>query len=386
MISRSWESLLLGAGAMACALAACGGSAGRQPNPGQANPGATPATGTPAERPPVAVSIMTVGTGDLTEAVEVIGSLAPKFFAEVKSEVSGTIQEVSVTQWVPVRRGTPLARLDTTETDAALEALKAIEAQARVAESRARREHDRAQQLREYGLITQQAFDEAVSALEAAEAATKAAGAQVRTGSARRAKSFITSPMDGIVAERLVSVGDRVENMGGGAPMFRIVDNRLLNLTVTVPAPQLASVRIGQRLEFTTTAVPGRTFVGKVMFINPAVDESSRAAKIVAEVANPDGALKGGLFVQGRILTLMRPGVLQVPRAALQNWNVGECSADVFVVRDGTAHKRSVQTGATAGAAVEITSGLAAGERVVERGGFALRDGDRVSVATTQGS
>jgi membrane fusion protein, multidrug efflux system len=362
---------------MACAVAACGG-ASEQSNPGPATPA--------AEKPPVAVSVVTVAVADLTEAVEVIGSLAPKFSADVKSEVSGTVRAVYVTQWVPVRRGTPLARLDTTETDAALEALKAVEAQARVAESRARRERDRAQQLKEYGLITQQALDEAISALEAADAATRAAAAQVRTGTARLGKSSIASPMDGIVAERLVNVGDRVDNVGGGGTMFRIVDNRLLDLTVTVPSPQLAAIRIGQRIEFTTPALPGRTFAGKVMFINPAVDESSRAAKIVAEVPNPDGALKGGLFVQGRILTLVRPGVLQAPRAALLNWNVGECSADVFVVREGKAERRSVQTGAASGALVEITSGLAAGERIVDRGGFALRDGDRVTVASAQGS
>jgi membrane fusion protein, multidrug efflux system len=377
MTFRSRATRALVAGALACAVGACGDTNGEQP---------AAAAAAPPERPAVAVSAVTVGAADLTEAVDVIGSLAPKFSADVKSEVSGIVKQVFVTQWVPVRRGTPLARLDTSETDAALDALKAVEAQARVAESRARREHDRAQQLKQYGLITQQAFDEAVSALEAAEAATKAAAAQVRTGTARLAKSSIHSPMDGVVAERLVSVGDRVENVGGGGTMFRIVDNRLLDLTVTVPSPQLAGVRTGQRLEFTTTAVPGRAFAGKVMFINPAVDESSRAAKVIAEVPNPDGALRGGLFVQGRILTVVRPAVLQVPRAALLNWNVGECTADVFVVRDGKAEKRAVKTGAASGASVEITSGLAAGERIVDRGGFALRDGDRVTLAAPQGS
>ncbi len=56
---------------------------------------------------------------------------------------------------------------------------------------------------------------------------------------------------------------------------------------------------MGQALEFSTDALPGRTFTGKVMFINPAIDEASRSAKVVAEVPNTDGALKGGSFVQG---------------------------------------------------------------------------------------
>ena len=69
--------------------------------------------------------------------------------------------------------------------------------------------------------------------------------------------------MDGVVALRGVSVGDRVENMGGNSPMFRIVDNRVLDLTVSVPSSRLASVRVGQTLEFTTETLPGRTFTGQ---------------------------------------------------------------------------------------------------------------------------
>ena len=78
--------------------------------------------------------------------------------------------------------------------------------------------------------------------------------------------------MDGVVAFRGVNVGDRVENMGGNEPLFRIVDNRLLDLTVSVPSSRLADVRVGQAIEFSTDALPGRTFTGKVMFINPAID------------------------------------------------------------------------------------------------------------------
>jgi membrane fusion protein (multidrug efflux system) len=332
-------------------------------------------------RPPVAVAVHSVEAADLTESVDVTGSLAPKFAADVKSEVSGTVKAVYVTQWVPVRKGEALARLDTSETEAGLEGLRALEAQSRVQETRAQREYERAIQLKQYGLITTQGLEDAKSALEAAQAASAAARAQVRTGEARLAKSAINAPMDGILAERFVSVGDRVENMGGNQPMFRIVDNRLLDLTVTIPSSELPGVRVGQPLEFTTDAVPGRTFSGKVMFINPMVDAASRSAKVTAEVPNADGALRGGLFVKGRIILSRRPGVIQVPREAMLNWNVSQNTATIFVVRNGQADERRVQTGAANGAAVEIVSGLHAGETVATRGAFALKNGDRVTVA-----
>jgi RND family efflux transporter MFP subunit len=335
---------------------------------------------TATARPPVAVDVVRVAASDVTETVDVVGSLAPKFAADVKSEVTGVVTAVYVTEWVPVRKGTPLARLDTGETDAAIEALKAVAAQARVVETRARREHDRALELQRYGLITPQALDEARFARDAATAGTAAALAQVRTAEARLAKSFIRAPMDGVVAFRRVSVGDRVENMGGGEPMFRIVDNRVLDLTVTVPASQASAVRAGQRLEFSTDGVPGTAFDGRVMFINPAVDEIDRSVKVVATVSNQGNRLKGGAFVRGRIVTATRAQVLQVPRETLIDWNVAARTAAVFVVVGERVERRTVTTGAVSEQTVEIAGGLTIGEPVVIRGGFALRPGDSVIV------
>jgi RND family efflux transporter MFP subunit len=339
-----------------------------------------------AGRPPVAVSVAAAGVADLTESVEVVGSLAPKFATDVKSEVTGVVTEVYVTEWVPVRRGARLARLDTRETEAGIETLRAGEAQARVAETRARREYERALQLQQYGLITPQSLDDAKSAVEAAEAATAAARAQIKAAQARLAKSFITAPMDGVVALRGISVGDRVENMGGNTPAFRIVDNRLLELTVSVPSAHVAEVRVGQTLEFTTETLPGRAFTGKVSFINPALDEATRSAKVIAEVPNRDGALKGGAFAKGRILLSTRTGVLQVPKEALQNWDLEARTAEVFVAVGGKAEKRAVKTGTANGVAVEVVSGLEPGAQVVTRGAFALRGGDPIQIATGQGA
>jgi membrane fusion protein (multidrug efflux system) len=222
--------------------------------------------------------------------------------------------------------------------------------------------------------------------VDAAVAAVASATAQVKTAESRLAKSFITSPMDGVVAQRGVSVGDRVENMGSSDPLFRIVDNRLLDLTVSVPSSYLSRVRVGQPLQFSTDALPGRTFTGKVMFINPAIDVASRSAKVVAEVANDGNLLRGGSFVKGRIIVATRTGVLQVPREALLNWNVEQQTADVFVVRGDQVEKRVVTVGTAGGAAVEVISGLQAGDQVVTRGGFALGQNDRVAVVKGGGA
>jgi len=354
------------------ALAACSN---------KAEPGAVE-----AGRPPVAVSVEAAAATDLVDTIEVVGTLEPKFTADVKSEVTGVVTEVYVTEWVPVKRGDKLARLDSRETEAGIETLKAAEAQAKVGQNRAQREYERAQQLKQYGLITPQASDDAKTAVEAADAAMTAARAQIKAAETRLSKLLITAPMDGVVALRGVSVGDRVENMGGNASMFRIVDNRVLDLTVSVPSSRLASVRVGQTLDFSSETLPGRTFSGTVKFINPAIDAASRSAKVVVQVANADGALRGGAFAKGRMVVGRRAAVLQVRKEALLNWNLEAAKAEVFVVNGDTVQKRVVSTGTTSGTSVEVLSGVQPGDQVVTRGAFALKDGDRIVVSKGEGA
>jgi RND family efflux transporter MFP subunit len=328
----------------------------------------------------------------------VVGSLSSKFGADVKSEYTGIVTEVSVTEWVKVKKGDPLVRLDTREIDvfrqkakAAVEVAKANLLQAEVATNRVDREYERASKLKEFGLITQQNLDDARTEQQAAYARIAAAKAQlkvaeedVRQAQTRLSKAVIHSPIDGVVSLRNVNVGDFVGEMGA-KPMFRIVDNRVLELTVTVPSAEMASVRVGQPLTFSTTAIPGKSFKGKVMFINPVVNEADRSVKVVAEVDNTDGQLKGGLFVQGRILVGQRTGVIKVPRMALLTWDVAGNKADLLVVDAGIAHRKTISTGNSSGDMVEIASGLTAGTLVITRGGFNVKDGEKVNVTRVNG-
>jgi RND family efflux transporter MFP subunit len=186
--------------------------------------------------------------------------------------------------------------------------------------------------------------------------------------------------MEGVVSFRGVNIGDLVGEAGSQKIMFKIIDTRILDLTVTVPSVEMGLVRVGLPLTFSTDAIPGGTFTGKVMFINPVVNESDRSLKVTAEVKNVSEQLKGGLYVKGRIVTGKRAGILRVPRGALLSWDVAEKKGDLFVVKGEIASRRTVQIGAVMGDFVEIISGLGSDEQVVVRGGFNLKDGDRVNV------
>lgn len=350
------------------------------------------------QRPPVAVEVTKVTAANITDGIEVIGTLSSKFGAEVKSEYTGIVAEVYVTEWVQVEKGTPLVRLDTREGElvlkkaqTAVEIAKANLMQVEVAANRANREYERALKLKEVGLITQQNLDDARTEGEAAAVRISAAKAQIQAAEedvehaqTRLSKAIIRSPRKGVISWRNVNVGDYVGEMGA-KPMFRIVDNRVLELTVTVPSGEMGAVRMGQALTFSTDAIPGKTFTGKVMFINPTVNESDRSVRVVAEVENTPEQLKGGLFVKGQILTGKRTGVIKIPRIALLTWDVAATKAEIFVVNENVAHRRTVRTGNISGDQVEIISGLASGQQVITRGGFNVKDGDKVNVTRVNG-
>ena len=167
--------------------------------------------------------------------------------------------------------------------------------------------------------------------------------------------------------------------------MFQIVDNRLLELTVTVPSIEMGRLRLGQPLTFFTDAFPGKTFSGQIKYINPAVSEADRSVKVIAEVPNNPEVLKGGLYVKGRIITGQRRDVLQIPRSALLSWDVGAKKGEVFIVRQDQAFRQSIQTGSLSGEMVEVVSGIQKGEWVITRGGFNVKNGDRVKITPMNG-
>jgi RND family efflux transporter MFP subunit len=377
-------------GAAFLVLAIAAGCTGRETSDGR--PG-----GKDAGKPIAAVEASRVTEGALTEGIGVVGTLAAKFQSDVKSEVSGSVADVYVTEWVRVKKGAPLARVDTREAEAvrkraeaSVEMAKAGLLEARAAANRAEREYERAAKLKEAGLVTQQNLDDALTQLEAADARVAAANAQVaaaeedvRQAATRISKAVIRAPFDGIVAERSVNAGEVVGEMQ--KVVFRIVDSRLLDLTVSVPSAGMGAVRVGQPLTFSTDAIPGKSFSGKVRFINPVVNETDRSVKVVAEVRNKAEELKGGMFVKGRIITGQRNGVLLVPRPALVTWDVAARTGEVLVLDKDIARRRPVRTGSVSGDLVEIASGLASGETVVTRGGFNVKDGDRVNVTRVDG-
>jgi cobalt-zinc-cadmium efflux system membrane fusion protein len=128
-------------------------------------------------------------------------------------------------------------------------------------------------------------------------------------------------------------------------------------------------VRNGQGVKVTTTAFPGTTFSGRVIFINSVVDPDSRTVKVRTEVPNPDGRLKPDMFANVEIITDVSSAAISLPQSAVLENN----GKSIVFVAEGNAYKqRQVQVGIKSGDRVEIIDGLSAGDRVVTKGNYLL--------------
>ena len=137
-------------------------------------------------------------------------------------------------------------------------------------------------------------------------------GARARVAMARKAldDTVVRAPFDGVVGERLVSVGDYVTRGTKVASVMRVSP---LRLELTVPAQYVTAVAVGSAVSLEVDAMPGETFVGQVRFVSPALRSDTRALVVEAVVDNADGRLKPGLFATARIEQAAKTPALLVP-------------------------------------------------------------------------
>ena len=202
-------------------------------------------------------------------------------------------------------------------------------------------------------------------------ARTNVANAQAQLAIARKSLSYavIPAPIDGFVTERTADLGEYVSPQ---QKVVTIVRTNPLRMRIDIPEQAIPEVRVGQSVSITTSAWPDRNFSGRVARIAPNVSATSRTLTVEAEIENGSGALKPGQFATVRILQeRAEPAVLVPSRAVLTEAGVSR----LYVIKNGHAEQRIVQTGQTDGDLIEIKSGLAADEQVATSNLEQLSDG-----------
>ena len=321
------------------------------------------------------------------------GSVGPNEnrFLEVAANVRGRVTEIPVDLGARVKRGQPIARIESVELGKAREELIRALAEARVAALSS----ERARTLLEAKAISEGEFQLREGELLALRAKADAAERtlhllgdnpewvhRVREGLAaphdpypsagEGATLVLRAPFDGRVIDRKVTPGALFEAL---QPLISVADLTTVWVFFQAYEKDLHLLREGQRVAIGTEAFPQETFSGLVDFVGSVVDPQTRTLKLRATVANPAERVRPGMFVRALVEVPSAghdtPGAVLVPEVAVQTMDEGSV---VFVqTAPGVFAKRVVEVGHTLDGHTEVLAGLTLGEVVVTEGSFVLK-------------
>lgn len=320
----------------------------------------------------VAVTLVAVQERSFRPAVAFTGTLLAVNRAELKAEVTGRVTRVAVQEGDTVAAGALLGAQDEDDYLLGVQAAEAQLAQARAQALQAQRDNERAVALLEKRSITRQAAQQAETAFNATRAAAAAADSNLGLARLRLKKARLVAPFAGQVARRLVQPG---EMLNPGQIAFEVVDNRKLEVRADLPTEAMAKVKVGQRATFRAVGLE-RPVEGRVAQVSPSLSQDGRTLRVRVEVPNPDGTLKGGLFVEGVILGEGESASPALPATLLK---AQDRDAELFVAEQAVARRRRVAVGPEQDGYRPV-AGLGLGVQVIDSGKDLVADGTRLKV------
>lgn len=284
-----------------------------------------------------------VQRGDLEATVSATGALSAVTTVQVGTQVSGQVAEILVDFNDRVRKGQLIARIDPTLAAQTVRDAQAAVERNRAEAEQARREFDRAKQLRQSEALSASEYETAQYRHDVAQA--NLASAQVSLDRARQNLAYtrIFAPIDGIVVERNVDVGQTVA-ASLSAPQLFLIANDLsrMQILASVDESDIGQIRQGQQVKFTVQAYPTRSFEGTVQQVRlqSTTQENVVNYTVVIGVDNREGLLLPGMTATVDFLVQTATDVLMVPNAALRVRPTPEMLAAVGVTQDSAASVR----------------------------------------------
>lgn len=312
----------------------------------------------------------------LRETIRVTGSLDPTRKLEIPAEVSGRIDEVTRQPGDAVEAGEVLVRIGIDTLTNQLEQQRASAEATRAQLELAQADYERTQSLVNRGVATVSNLDSQAAQVRQLEANLAAQERQVANAEDALEKATITAPFDGIVADRAVDPGAYVSP---GTPLMTVVDLSNLTLEGVVPVLYAPMIRAGQTGRITVDGLGDRQFTGTVDRVAPVATSGTRMLPIYASVDNPDNTLRGGMFASGVLVLEQVEDAIGIPAAALREDDEGRYVLKLDgeqVVRQPVEIARSWDDGRL----YEVTSGLAAGDVIVNAAMERLRPGMQVTL------
>jgi len=326
------------------------------------------AEGSSFQPPPEAVTTLVASEQHWNATLEAIGTVTAVQGVTVSADLPGIVERIAFESGRTVRQGAVLVELDARQEEAQLKA-----AEAELALARAQLERFRG--LRAKGVTSQAESDSAEAAFTQAEA---------RVGEIRATidRKTIRAPFSGALGIRQVNLG---QYLSPGDPVVPLQSLDPIYIDFGVPQQQAASLGRGTVVRVTADGAEVER-AGEVTAVDSIVDPATRNVQIQATFANPDGALRPGMFVEVHAAAGAGSSMVALPLSAISYAPYGD---SVFIVEpmegpggqqyDGV-RQQFVKLGASRGDQVAVLSGVQPGAEVVTSGVFKLRNGAAVLV------
>jgi multidrug efflux system membrane fusion protein len=325
--------------------------------------------------------VTTVARATVPVSLVAIGNVEPIQTVAIKSRIDGEIVAVHVRDGQDVAKGQLLLELDDRYLQAQLKQLEAAEARDRALLANAQSLEQRYKDLLAKGFISQEAYTQARTSRDAAEATVAADHAAVETARVQLSYTKLRSPISGRTGKVILPVGNNVK-ANDASPLVVINQIAPIQVGFAVPDRYLNDIRAFSAkgslpVRATPQGAQGVEAVGRLTFIDNAVDPQTGTIRLGATFANTDRQLWPGQFVTAKVTLQEQANLIVIPSQAVQNGPKGQY---VYVVKpDSTAELRDVVVERTEGEQTVVAKGLEAGETVVTTGQLRVVPGGKVA-------
>lgn len=308
----------------------------------------------------IPVEVTPLVRGNIASYLLYNSTLETEQTVDVYSQISGLIEKLFVEEGDHVKKNQPLLQLE--QKEYVLE-----EQKAKLQYDKQKSQFSRFLALKDKKLVSQEEFEDARLAMRQAELQWKQAQLNLNY-------TIVRSPINGVVGERLIRLGDRIQP---STRLFIISDLSEKVVKVYVPQDELPNCYPNQKAEITTDILPGQHFQGRVKRISPIVDPTSGTFKVTVGVADPENRLRPGLFLGIRLIVDEHRNVPLIPKTAL----IYENERTYFFLVQGDSVKRvRLMKGYEDARKVEVKNPIPDSSLIVVVGQEGLRDGNQITI------
>ena len=321
----------------------------------------------------ITVSTTTATTMNLNDEDSVMGMIYSRSSPDIAAEVSGRVISVIADIGDTVEKGQVLAQIDSEKYDLQLAQSKAEIARLSALLVNQELDLKRAEKLFKDSLVSEEMVDRTRAEFNALSEQINAANAQLRNSERLIEETKIKAPIQTKVAAKHIDIGDFVQN---GMIVYELVDTKNLRVALSFPEYQSLKLKKGLKVFLTTPTSKDQNVETIIKEVKPSVNSNNRSITAIVDFDNP-GSWVPGASTQARIILSTYEDAVVLPQLAVVRRSIGDV---VYLIQNGTAVERQVDTGIEKDGFIHIKSGLKHGDIVALDGAGFLTNGTQILI------